>query len=123
MIRNDEFIAKRLGDKDSVWNKLLYDRDGIIEASAGTGKTFALQSIVLKLVSNTDHPVDVKNILLVTFTEKAAGELKDRIRAILEEAGVLPADFDETTICTIHSFCRELLSEYAFELLFIDKFV
>ena len=115
MMRDDEFIRKRLGGKDSVWNRLLYDRDGIIEASAGTGKTYALQSIVLKLVTDEKHPVDVKNILLVTFTEKAAGELKDRIRDILAKAGCLPSDFDETTICTIHSFCREILSEYAFE--------
>ena len=115
MKRNNEFIKKRLGGQDSVWNKLLYDRDGIIEASAGTGKTYALQSIVLKLVTDEESPVDVKNILLVTFTEKAAGELKDRIRDILSEAGCLSSDFDETTICTIHSFCREILSEYAFE--------
>lgn len=115
MIRNDEFIENCLGGDDSVWNKLRYDRDGIIEASAGTGKTYALQRIVLKLVAEREHPVGVKNILLVTFTEKAAGELKDRIRDILTEAGLLPSDFDETTICTIHSFCREILSEYAFE--------
>ena len=115
MTPNREFIAKRLGGADAVWNKLRYDRDGIIEASAGTGKTYALQSIVLKLVSDETCPVDIKNILLVTFTEKAAGELKDRIRAILDEAGFLPPDFDESTICTIHSFCRELLTAYAFE--------
>lgn len=115
MIRDDDFISKRLGGDDSVWNSLEYDRDGIIEASAGTGKTYALQSIVLKLVSDREHPVDIRNILLVTFTEKAAGELKDRIRDILSKAGCLSASFDEATICTIHSFCRELISEYAFE--------
>ena len=70
-MRNDEFINERLGG-DAVWNRLQYDRDGIIEASAGTGKTYALQSIVLKLATDREHPVDVKNILLVTFTEKAA---------------------------------------------------
>ena len=89
MTPNRDFIAKRLGGKDAVWNKLLYDRDGIIEASAGTGKTYALQSIVLKLVSDETRPVNVKNVLLVTFTEKAAGELKDRIRRILDETGCL----------------------------------
>ena len=115
MTPNRDFIAERLGGEDAVWNKLQYDRDGIIEASAGTGKTYALQSIVLKLVSDETCPVDVRNILLVTYTEKAAGELKDRIRAILQEAGCLPPDFDEATICTIHSFCRELLTAYAFE--------
>jgi exodeoxyribonuclease V beta subunit len=113
--RNEEFIAQRLGGETAVWNRLVYDRDGIIEASAGTGKTYALQSIVLKLVSDRENPVALKNILLVTFTEKAAGELKERIREILSAAGLLPSDFNEATICTIHSFCRELLSEYAFE--------
>ena len=115
MMPNAEFIRERLGGADAVWNKLKYGCDGIIEASAGTGKTYALQSIVLKLVSDGEHSVDVKNILLVTYTEKAAGELKDRIRAILAEAGCLKPDFDEATICTIHSFCRELLTTYAFE--------
>ena len=111
---NEEFIRERLGDPTSVWNRLQYDRDGIIEASAGTGKTYALQSIVLKLLVEK-RVESAKNILLVTFTEKAAGELKDRIRSVLESADVLPTDFEEMTICTIHSFCRELLSEYAFE--------
>lgn len=111
---NDAFIRQRLGDPTAVWNRLQYDRDGIIEASAGTGKTYALQSIVLKLLVEK-RVESAKNILLVTYTEKAAGELKDRIRAVLEAAEMLPADFEEMTICTIHSFCRELLSEYAFE--------
>ena len=115
MNRNEEYIEKSLAGEGVVWNQLKYDRDGIIEASAGTGKTFTLQRIVLKLVSDKEHPVDVKSILLVTFTEKAAGELKDRIRMILEDAGCLPSDFAEATICTIHSFCRELLRAYAFE--------
>ncbi len=114
---NKKFVRVRLGGKDAVWNRLRYDRDGLIEASAGTGKTYALQSIVLKLLTMAegDEAIDVKNILLVTYTEKAAGELKDRIRAILEEAEILPVDFEEVTICTIHSFCRQLLAEYAFE--------
>ena len=113
MTRDDEFIKERLGGDDSVWNRLQYDRDGIIEASAGTGKTYTLQNIVLKFAS--EGFVDCRNVLLVTYTEKAAGELKQRIREVLEKAGLLPPDFDEMTICTIHSFCRELLSEYAFE--------
>ena len=111
---NKESIAKRLGDERAVWNQLRYDCDGIIEASAGTGKTFALQSIVLKLLFEK-RVESVENLLLVTFTEKAAGELKDRIRQVLEEAGILPSNFEEVTICTIHAFCHKLLSEYAFE--------
>ena len=122
----------RLKDPNGVWNKLDYERDAIIEASAGTGKTFALESIVLKLICSKGYAV--RDILLVTFTEKAAGELGDRIRSAISDrlakakAGELQLEdgeaekldkalrgFDEATICTIHSFCRQLLSEYAFE--------
>lgn len=103
----------RLTNPQYVWNQLDYEHDALIEASAGTGKTYALESIVLKLVQEKEY--DATSILLVTFTEKAAGELKDRIRKALLKAGKLPANFDEMTICTIHSFCRQLLSEYAFE--------
>ena len=120
---NEDIVKERLGDRGGdgifhddkfVCNRIDYGKDAIIEASAGTGKTYTLQSIVLKLL--VEEKIDsVKNILLVTYTEKAAGELKDRIRTVLEEAGCLPSDFDEVAICTIHSFCRSLLTEYAFE--------
>lgn len=120
---NEDVIKERLGergedgffhDDNFVCNQIHYDKDAIIEASAGTGKTYTLQSIVLKLL--LEKTIDsVKNLLLVTYTEKAAGELKDKIRTVLEEAECLPSDFDEVTICTIHSFCRSLLTEYAFE--------
>ena len=103
----------RLTNTDYMWNQLDYEHDALIEASAGTGKTYALESIVLKLIC--DKHYDAKSILLVTFTEKAAGELKDRVRKALVKEGKLPVDFDEMTICTIHSFCQRLLSEYAFE--------
>ena len=124
MSDKDEVIKERLGvkrdehgsycDKKFVCNEIDSPHDAIIEASAGTGKTYTLQSIVLKLL--VEETIDsVKNLLLVTYTEKAAGELRDRIRKVLEEAGCLRSDFDEATICTIHSFCRSLLTEYAFE--------
>ena len=99
---NEDIVKERLGDRGGdgifhddkfVCNRIDYGKDAIIEASAGTGKTYTLQSIVLKLL--VEEKIDsVKNILLVTYTEKAAGELKDRIRTVLEEAGCLPSDFD-----------------------------
>lgn len=115
---NQEVILKELGTVDRtengpIWHRLDYDKDAIVEASAGTGKTYTLERIVLKLVCEKKY--DVRNLLLVTFTEKAAGELKDRIRKILTSAGVDMSHFDEATIGTIHSFCRELLSQYPFE--------
>lgn len=103
--------------KNHVWEELDYKHDAIIEASAGTGKTYALEHIVEHLVKDG---VDIRNVLLVTFTEKAAGELKERIRKILVDSKVdactsAVRHLDETTICTIHAFCQELLREYPFE--------
>ena len=53
-----------------------------IEASAGTGKTYTIQLMVAKLIS---LGTPLKKILIVTYTEKAAGELKDRIRKKIDE--------------------------------------
>lgn len=97
---------------EKIWDDLDYTKNAVIEASAGTGKTYTLEQIVKKLVVEKGY--DVRSILLVTFTEKAAGELKERIRALLEgRAGA--EHLDEATICTIHAFCREVLSDYPFE--------
>jgi ATP-dependent exoDNAse (exonuclease V) beta subunit (contains helicase and exonuclease domains) len=86
-----------------------------IEASAGTGKTYTIQQVVAQLV---DEGCPLKKILIVTYTEKAAGELRDRIRKKMEE--VLDAegtdritaekfekalrDVDNAAYFTIHSF-------------------
>ncbi len=77
-----------------------------IEASAGTGKTYTITGIIQKLI---DEKIDLEKILVVTYTEKAAGELRDRIRK------ACPAqDVDNASIFTIHSFCQKTLSEFSF---------
>ena len=110
-----------------VWDSIDFGRDAIVEASAGTGKTHTLGKLVLRLVAEEGVPIE--KILLVTFTEKAAGELGDRIRGALEKGladGVADPErrrrleaglrgFDDATISTIHSFCQRVLREYAFE--------
>ena len=55
----------------------------IIEASAGTGKTYNIENLYARLILQKKFPVD--SILVVTFTEAATKELKDRIRNILYE--------------------------------------
>ena len=70
----------------------------LIEASAGTGKTYNIQNVYLRLV--VSNGLRVQNILVVTFTEAATQELRDRLRQILRDcerflavaAGELPAD-------------------------------
>ena len=56
----------------------------LIEASAGTGKTYAIAMLVLRFVVELDVAID--NILVVTFTKAATEELKDRVRKRLVEA-------------------------------------
>lgn len=77
----------------------------VIEASAGTGKTHNIVEIVKKL-NYSGIPLD--KILIVTYTEKAAGELKDRIRSVLPNENV-----DCAPIGTIHSFCQNTIKEFA----------
>jgi len=99
-------------------------RHAVIAASAGTGKTYSLEQLVLRLL--IERKVQLDEILLVTYTEKAAGELKGRLRQRLEtaqrdlphHAAVLQAGldaFDRAHVYTIHGFCQRTLQEYAFE--------
>ncbi|MDT8391960.1 MAG: exodeoxyribonuclease V subunit beta [Lentisphaeria bacterium] len=115
----------------------------LVEASAGTGKTYNIQNLFARLIVEEDLTVD--QILVVTFTETATKELRDRLRKILADL-VAPSpgdpqrvknllksdsgpaalrgrcraaralrDFDEAAIFTIHGFCQRVLAENAFE--------
>ncbi len=55
----------------------------VIEASAGTGKTYTLTSLVLRFVA---EGIPLSSVLAVTFTKMATGELRDRVRSRLAEA-------------------------------------
>ncbi len=72
-------------------------------AGAGSGKTKLLVSRYAYLVQ--DYGIDSSNILCVTFTNKAAGEMKKRIRALIGE------EDEVSLICTYHGFCNRLLRE------------
>jgi exodeoxyribonuclease V beta subunit len=104
-------------------------RHALIEASAGTGKTYTIENLVVRLIEDRSD-IRIENILLVTFTEKAAGELKVRIREKIQQqysaykkASGLKVhkfkealdNFDQTPVFTIHGFCQNLLTELAFE--------
>ena len=93
-----------------------------IAASAGTGKTYTIQQVVARLVLSG---LTLDQILIVTYTEKAAGELKDRIRKKIEEESLkFPGnamlqqalrDIHSAPIGTIHSFCEKVSAEFAYE--------
>src|SRR3989475_4548683 len=85
-----------------------------VSAGAGTGKTKVLVERFACAVC--DEGIDVESILVITYTEKAAGELRSRIRAGLVERGRpdLARELDGAWISTIHSFCSRLLRSHPF---------
>lgn len=107
----DPEILEKLNDKqkDAVLATEGYVR---VIAGAGSGKTKLLVSRYAYLVK--EYGIDSANILCVTFTNKAAGEMKKRIRALIGEGN------DTTLICTYHGFCNRLLRENN-EKLFLSK--
>jgi ATP-dependent helicase/nuclease subunit A len=99
-----------------------FDRTIVVEAAAGTGKTSELVQRMIAVVAAGKTTID--HIAGVTFTEKAAGELKLRLRSELEKARRAEtnrdtrnhleqalAHLEEARLSTIHSFCADLLKE------------
>jgi ATP-dependent helicase/nuclease subunit A len=96
----------------------------VVEAAAGTGKTTELVKRVVRLLE-TGTAETIEQIVAVTFSEKAAGELKLRLREEIERRRLsLPPDtpaaraleaavqrFEEAHVSTIHGFCADLLRE------------
>jgi exodeoxyribonuclease V beta subunit len=116
----------------------------LIDASAGTGKTYTIAALVVRLL--VERGLELKDILVVTFTEAAAEDLRGRIRQGIRKAalafesgrgedeflqGLLAAwpehdraaarlnlvlrNFDEAAVFTIHGFCQRVLAEHSLE--------
>ena len=85
-----------------------------VSAGAGTGKTSVLVERYVRAVC--ERGIDVESILVITYTRKAAGELRSRIRAALRERGRpdLARELDGAWISTIHGFCNRLLRAHPF---------
>lgn len=108
-------------DLESLSKKDLFTSSRL-EASAGTGKTYTLERLVCKFI---ESGLDISEILIVTFTKKAASELKERVRALLVEKSredksskyIKKAlfNFDESSIYTIHGFCNHVIKSFPFE--------
>ena len=59
----------------------LRDRNILVSAAAGSGKTAVLVERILSKITDKEHPVDIDRLLIMTFTRAAAGEMKERISA------------------------------------------
>lgn len=98
----------------------------LVVAGAGAGKTGTLVERCTRLLLRSEDPVSVSKVLVVTFTEAAAAEVRDRIRKGLdEEVKSDPenlwfqeqiAGLDAAHISTLHSFCLRLIRENFYEL-------
>ena len=107
----------------------LRDRNILVSAAAGSGKTAVLVERILSKITDNTHPVDIDRLLIMTFTRAAAGEMKERISAVIEKA--LGEDPDnehlqrQTTllhtaqITTIDGFCAYIIRNY-FHLIGLD---
>jgi ATP-dependent exoDNAse (exonuclease V) beta subunit len=86
-----------------------------VSAGAGTGKTTVLVERFVKAVLERGLAIDA--ILVITYTERAAGELRERIRTRLRELGRrdLAREVDRAWISTIHAFCSRILRSHPFE--------
>ncbi len=102
-----EFTAEQL---DALRRR---DGDLLLDASAGSGKTSVL--VERFALAALEDGIGVEAILAITFTEKAAAELRDRIRARLREAGADEAAraTEGAFISTIHGFCARVLRAHA----------
>lgn len=93
---------------------------GCIEASAGTGKTYTIEHMVISLIEKGFITLD--QLLLVTYTDKAAGELKSRILKALKQGDRTNANvqkaiegIDSAAIYTFHAFCQKTMADYAYD--------
>ena len=85
----------------------------VVFAGAGSGKTRIITTRIAYLIANGVKPW---HILAVTFTNKAAGEMRERLVALCPEA-------ERATVSTFHSCCNRILREFASELGFDSNFV
>jgi ATP-dependent exoDNAse (exonuclease V) beta subunit len=120
-------VQQELGltfDEDALTRQaIVTDLDGtlFVEAGAGSGKTKSLVDRVVALV--TCEAVPMREIVAVTFTEKAAAELRDRIRRALEQRALAGDplaqagldELDAAAVSTLHAFAQRLLAEHPIE--------
>lgn len=105
------------------------DRNVLVSAAAGSGKTAVLVERILAMVKDPVHPIDIDQLLVVTFTRAAAGEMKERIgRALQQSLAENPENehlqrqqtlLHHAQISTIHGFCSYVIKNY-FQMIDLD---
>lgn len=108
--------------KDQAKVVSLRERNILVSAAAGSGKTTVLVARIIKKILNSKKPVDIDRLLVVTFTKAAAAEMKSRIRKVLgKRLEEYPEDenlqhqlslLHNAQITTIDSFCQYIIRNY-----------
>ncbi|MBM7653735.1 helicase-exonuclease AddAB subunit AddA [Neobacillus cucumis] len=98
------------------------DRDILVAAAAGSGKTAVLVERIIQKILSIDEPIDVDQLLVVTFTSASAAEMRHRIGEALEKAIDQNPEsrnlrkqlslLNKAAISTLHSFCMEVIRKY-----------
>lgn len=97
----------------------LHNRNILVSAAAGSGKTAVLVERIIKMVTDTEKDIDIDKLVVVTFTKAAAGEMRQRISEAIEEQLELNLDNEKlqkqltlihnSQITTIDSFCLNIV--------------
>ena len=98
------------------------ERNILVSAAAGSGKTAVLVERIIQMVIDDKKPVDIDRLLIVTFTKAAASEMRERIEKALERKLMECPDnlhlqkqmtlVHSAQITTIHSFCKSIIQNY-----------
>ncbi|MCI5874527.1 MAG: helicase-exonuclease AddAB subunit AddA [Roseburia sp.] len=104
----------------------LRNRNILVSAAAGSGKTAVLVERIIKMITDREHPIDIDRLLIVTFTNAAAAEMRERIGAAIEKALTRqPEDehlqrqltlIHNAQITTIDSFCLYVIRNHFHEI-------
>lgn len=107
---------KTLNDLNEAQKEAVKHKDGalLILAGAGSGKTRVITRRIAYLIE--EYGINKSNILALTFTNKAANEMKNRVRDLLG------GDNEEITISTFHSLCNSMLKKYIHRIGYKNKF-
>ncbi len=97
----------------------LRNRNLLVSAAAGSGKTTVLVERIMRMATDPENPVDIDRMLVVTFTNAAAAEMKERVRnSLFAHIRMNPGDerlrnqlvlLNQANISTIHSFCSDVI--------------
>lgn len=121
----NKFPAKPEGSQwtDDQWKAIVASgQDILVAAAAGSGKTAVLVERIIKKILSKENPVDVDRLLVVTFTNASAAEMRSRIGEALDRAlKDNPASLhlrrqltllNRASISTLHSFCLNVIRKY-----------